>query len=152
MWITDSCDQNHTSFGSTPTPQSPENSMGAEVPTMSTFTAQYSQSGHFGLLLVSQGREREFWHKLLTATLHTCTCIALFPGSHVGEDHTQEPGNKASTCSTCSFMSFFIHTQDLNDGPLPPVYGAVLQSFSYVGLVISLVCLTAFLVTHLASR
>ena len=57
-WITDSCDQNHTSSGSTPTPQSPENSMGAEVlTTMSTFTARYSQPGHFGLLLVSQGRE-----------------------------------------------------------------------------------------------
>ena len=61
VWITDSCDQDHTSSGSTPTPQSPENSMGAEVlPTVQIFTTQYSQPGHFGLLLVSQGCQREF--------------------------------------------------------------------------------------------
>ena len=61
VWITDSCDQNHTSSGPTPTPQSPENSMGAEVlPTVQIFTTRYSQPGHFGLLLVSQGCQREF--------------------------------------------------------------------------------------------
>ena len=59
VWITDSCDQS-----STPTTQPPENSMGAEAPTtlgattVPTFTARYSQPGHFGLLLVSQVCER----------------------------------------------------------------------------------------------
>ena len=42
VWITDSCYQNHTL----------ENKSETGVPT--TFTAQYSQPGHFGLLLVSQ--------------------------------------------------------------------------------------------------
>ena len=42
MWITDSCYQNHTL----------DNKSETGVPT--TFTAQYSQPGHFGLLLVSQ--------------------------------------------------------------------------------------------------
>ena len=45
MWITDSCYQNHTL----------DNSSETEVPT--TFTAQYSQPGHFGLLFVSQERD-----------------------------------------------------------------------------------------------
>ena len=36
--------------------------------------------------------------------------------------------------------------------PLDGVYVVVLESFSYVGLVISLLCLTAFIITHLASR
>ena len=41
VWITetDSCDQNPTS----------------SMPTVQIFTARYSQPGHFGLLLVSQG-------------------------------------------------------------------------------------------------
>ena len=45
VWITDTCYQNHTL----------DNSSETEVPT--TFTAQYSQPGHFGLLFVSQERD-----------------------------------------------------------------------------------------------
>ena len=55
MWVTDSCNQNHTSTDLTQTTQSPENS--EAPPTVQNFTAQYSQPGHFGLLLVSEQYE-----------------------------------------------------------------------------------------------
>ena len=55
MWVTDSCNQNHTLAHLTPTTQSPENS--EAPPTVQNFTAQYSQPGHFGLLLVSEEYE-----------------------------------------------------------------------------------------------
>ena len=120
VWITDSCNQSHMTSRSAPTTHTSETSVETEAPT---FTAQYSQPGHFGLLLVSHARVwRNSSHYM-----------------HVVHSN----------------MSFCICTQDLTDGsvpPLPPVYGVVLQSFSYVGLVISLLCLTAFIITHLASR
>ena len=90
MWITGSCDQNHTSSGSTQTTQPPENAMGAEslttleTTTVQTFTTRYSQPGHFGLLMVSLECERvmtqvtSLSHVVHAATLILYMCI----GSH----------------------------------------------------------------------
>ena len=58
-----------------------------------------------------------------------------------------------------NYLARFAHTQDLmldshcgSGFPLDGVYIVVLESFTYVGLVISLLCLIAFIITHLASR
>lgn len=68
-----------TSAGLTPTSQSPENSVEMEAPpTVPNFTAQYSQPGHFGLLMVSEG--------IMTIKLiymkSRCTCMHSFHMLH----------------------------------------------------------------------
>ena len=56
VWITDSCNPNPTS----------------STPTMQIYTARYSQPGHFGLLLVSQGYER------VKTCCSTCSCTYFY--------------------------------------------------------------------------